>query len=120
MLQLQGITDQRQYQRFQTKIRAVAMLVNWSIKFDIIDISKNGLSFLYLGKNKWFDDLSELDIALGDELCLKRIPIISISDSTFKKSLIPMRRHSVMFHKLKSHQQDQLHNFILSCKKAHA
>ena len=120
MLQLQKATDQRQYQRFQTKERAVAMLANWSIRFDIIDISKNGLSFLYLGKDKWFDDLSELDIAFGDELFLKKIPIISISDSTLKKTLIPMRRHSVMFHKLKSHQQDQLQNFILSCRKAHA
>ena len=120
MLQLQGLADQRQFQRFQTKDRAVAMLVNWSIKFDIIDISKNGLSFLYLGKDKWFDELSELDIAFGDILLLKKIPIISISDSTLKKTLIPMRRHSVMFYKLKSHQQEQLHNFILSCRKAHA
>jgi hypothetical protein len=120
MLQVQGVAEQRQHQRFQTKDRAVAMLVNWSIRFDIIDISNNGLSFLYLGKDRWFDELSELDIAFGDELFLKKIPIVSISDSTFKKSLLPMRRHSVMFHKLESHQQDQLQNFILSCRKAHA
>jgi len=120
MLQLQEVRDQRQHQRFQTKDRAVAMLVNWSIKFDIIDISNTGLSFLYLGKDKWFDELSELNIAFGDQLFLKKIPIISISDSTLNKSILPMRRHSVMFHKLESHQQDQLQNFILHCRKAHA
>ncbi len=121
MLQLQELANQRQYQRFQTKDHAFAMMINWSVKFDIIDISKNGLSFLYLGKDKWFDELSELDIAFGDEMFLKKIPIISISDSTFKKCFLPMRRHSVMFHKLKSHQQAQLHHLILSCrKKGHA
>jgi len=120
MLQLQEFANQRQYQRFQTKDRAFAMLVNWTIKFDIIDISKNGLSFLYLGNDKWFNELSELNIALGDELFLKKIPIISISDSTVKNYLLPMRRHSVMFHKLKSQQQAQLHHLLLCCRKGHA
>lgn len=120
MLQLQELTNQRQYQRFQTKYHACAMMVNWSVKFDIIDISNNGLSFLYLGKDKWFNELTELNIAFGDELFLKKIPIISISDFTFKNCFLPMRRHSVMFHKLKSHQQAQLDHLILCCRKGHA
>jgi hypothetical protein len=120
MLQLQENANQRQYQRFQPQDRAFAMLVSWTIKFDIIDISQNGLSFLYLGKDKWFNEPSELDIAFGNELFLKKIPIISISDSTLKNRLLPMRRHSVMFHKLTSPQQAQLNHLILCCKKGHA
>ena len=120
MLQLQELTNQRQYQRFQTKNHACAMMVDWSVKFDIIDISNNGLSFIYLGRDKWFNELSELNIAFGDELLLKKIPIISISDFTFKNYFLPMRRHSVMFHKLKSHQQVQLDHLILCCRKGNA
>jgi hypothetical protein len=104
MPQLHQFANQRQYQRFKAKNRAFAMLADWTIKFDIVDISKNGLSFLYLGKAQWFDKLSELDIAYEGGQFLKNIPIISISDSTYTNCLIPMRRHSVMFHKLESLQ----------------
>ena len=74
MPQLQQFTNQRQYQRVKTKNRAFAMLVDWTIKFDIVDISKTGLSFLYLGKDKWFDELAELNIAFGDEFFFKKSP----------------------------------------------
>ena len=117
MPQLQHFANQRQYQRFKTKNRAFAMLADWTIKFDIIDISKNGLSFLYLGKAQWFDELSELDIAYEDGQFLKNIPIISISDSTYTNCLIPMRRHSVMFHQLKPLQQTRLQHLLLFCNK---
>ena len=117
MPQLQQFTNQRQYQRVKTKNRAFAMLVDWTIKFDIVDISKTGLSFLYLGKDKWFDELAELDIAFGDEFFLKKVPIISISDSTYTHCLIPMRRHSVMFLQLKPLQLARLQHLLLSCTK---
>jgi hypothetical protein len=120
MPQLHQFANQRQYQRFKAKNRAFAMLADWTIKFDIVDISKNGLSFLYLGKAQWFDKLSELDIAYEGGQFLKNIPIISISDSTYTNCLIPMRRHSVMFHKLESLQQSRLQHLLLFCNKGSA
>ena len=120
MLQLQELINQRQDRRFQIKNRAFAMLANWTIRFEIIDISSKGLAFRYIGKEKWFSDLNELDLLYGEDFCLKKFPIISISDYTISKSFIPMRRHSVMFHKLQPHQQDQLQQFIRNCAKGNA
>lgn len=120
MLQLQELVNQRQDKRFQIKNCAFAKLADWTIRFEIIDISNKGLAFRYIGREKWFSDLNELDILYGDDFYLKKFPIISISDFTISKSLIPMRRHSVMFDKLLPHQQAQLQQFIRNCSKGNA
>jgi hypothetical protein len=107
------MANQRKFKRFQVKGRAVAVLGNWTITFDIIDISENGLAFCYVGKDKWVnEDLLAMDLYYENDFCLKELPIISISDFLFRHSFIPMRRHSVMFDMLSPQQQTQLQYFL--------
>lgn len=108
------LINQRAFTRFRVKKLAFAMMVNSAILFQLVDISKNGLSFSYIGREKWFDDFPELDVLIyGHDFYLKGFPIISVSDFTLDNSCLPMRRHSVMFHKLNPVQQTQLYHFIL-------
>lgn len=109
------LTNQRTHARFRAKKLAFAVMVNSAIMFQLIDISTNGLAFVYIGKEKWFDELPELDLLFyGHDFWLKRFPIISISDFTLEKNGVPMRRHGVMFGNLNSAQQEQLHHFIVA------
>ena len=104
--------NKRQNNRYQVKDRAIAIL-NSAILFHIIDISKKGLSFRYIGKEKWLNNPGEIDIFFGENLCLEKLPTITVSDFALDGGFIPMRRHSVRFGVLTAFQQAQLDYFLL-------
>ncbi len=121
MGKLEKLSSVRQYERYRVKDRAYVKMTDSTVMFHIIDISKNGLAFHYVGKEQWFSNLLELDILFyGHGLCLRDFPIISISDYSINNSAMPMRRHSVMFNNLKSYQIAQLSRFIKSYSEGNA
>lgn len=81
----------------------------------IVDISLEGLSFQYTGRNMWPTDFNELTISnAAAEIKISVVPFKTISD--FATSRLPnskfSRRCGVKFGKLRPIQKDQLHYFI--------
>ncbi len=111
--------EYRQDLRFRVNDQVLAV-VNSAEQFHIIDISDHGLAFRYVGKSKWFGNPEEVDISYRNTICLKKFPVESVSDYTVGSDPLPMRRHSVKFGKLKSHQQAQLYQLILYYTKGKA
>lgn len=101
---------ERSHKRYKSKEGALAVL-NCAIPFHLIDISKNGLAFRYVGIEKWFDDPVELDIVY-DDFCLKNLMVHSVSDLQVSNGVIQTRRHSVSFSQLTPSQKVQLEQFI--------
>ena len=106
-----GSIQKRCCERYKMKDGAVALL-NCAIPFHIIDISKQGLAFRYVGLEKWFDDPVEIDLVY-DDFCLKNLVVQTVSDLKVSNGFIQTRRHSVMFDKLSASQKAQLEKFIL-------
>ena len=98
-------------ERYHIEDGAVALL-DCAIPFHIIDISKQGLAFRYVGLEKWFEDPREIDISY-DGLCLKNITVQTVSDLQMVNGVIQTRRHSVMFENMSASQASQLEQFIL-------
>ncbi len=103
----------RSHERFDVKDRTLAIL-GFSIPFHIIEISKKGLAFRYVGTGKWFDDPLQLDISF-ERYSLKKIKVQTVSDLQIESDLIPMRRHSVKFIDLTISQVNQLVHLMGKC-----
>jgi hypothetical protein len=106
-----GSLQKRRCERFPMKDGAVA-LSNCAIPFHIIDISKHGLAFRYVGLEKWFTDPVEIDIVY-DDFCLKNLMVQTVSDLKISNGFIQTRRHSVVFDGLSASQAAKLEQFIL-------
>ncbi len=88
----------------------------------LADISKQGLSFIYLADGENIQDQLELDLFCTDHsFYIERLPYQTVFDlviaesSDFSATLI--RRRGVKFGELSSHQLDQLDKFL--CKNTH-
>jgi hypothetical protein len=106
-----GSLQKRCCERFKMKDGAVALL-DCAIPFHIIDISTHGLSFRYVGLEKWFADPAEIDIVY-DDFCLKNLMVQTVSDLQVSNGFIQTRRHSVVFGELSASQAIQLEQFIM-------
>ncbi|MCB2183722.1 MAG: PilZ domain-containing protein [Desulfobulbaceae bacterium] len=106
---------QRNFIRYRINECALAIFNN-AIPFHIIDISSNGLSFRYIGNEKWFDDPLSLDIVY-DNLLLKKIPVKTVSDQPITNDFIQTRRHSVQFVNLSQEEIEKINCFIAGCLK---
>ena len=84
--------------------------------WQIIDVSKGGLSFRYIPHREDLKNSSELDILTRDTLfSLEKMPFRSVSDSEIadeSTSNYPLRRHGVQFGVHTPSQISQLDYFI--------
>lgn len=107
--------ERRQYTRFPTKKGVIIVLDSKS--GELIDISFGGISFRYLGQNKWPTDTIEGIFFGNDDLCWLKIPLRTITDEIILGNqrynhTKEVRRHSMAFGDLAPQQTHQLMDFI--------
>lgn len=104
----------RTHPRYQAKDRALAMVSSApaGMPYHIIDISKGGLAFRYLGEKMEGQQITQLDLYYNDALCIKDVPVTSVGDCWTGSDLTDIRRNCLAFTGLTSEQQAQLDLFI--------
>ena len=81
-----------------------------ALPLHIVDISKGGLSYRYLGQNKF--EAKSINLYHESELVAEGIPVKSISDNRLQNNMLPLRRGSLRFEELSAVQNEQLERFI--------
>ncbi len=109
--------DNRDFTRFSAREGAFAVITAPRKLGQILDISKGGLAFTYMGEEEGPEKDAELDIFLsGIGFKSKNIPYKTISDFEIKSkvefSSVKMRRCGVKFRQLHLDQISQIENFL--------
>ena len=109
--------ERRQHERLKIKGKAVASYRTHSPKVaEIIDISKQGLSFSYVGSTEQPNSSFEIDIIFPDRTdYVEGIPCRSVSDSEIDPEMgycIGTRRCGVQFGELTDDQRAKLERLI--------
>ncbi|MEE8540101.1 MAG: PilZ domain-containing protein [Desulfobacterales bacterium] len=112
-----GFADNRDFTRFSAQEGAFAVITAPRKLGQILDISKGGLSFTYIGEEKGPKKDTELDIFLsGSGFNSKNISYKTISDfeieSKVEFSSVKMRRCGVKFRQLHLDQISQIEDFL--------
>jgi hypothetical protein len=114
---MKKFVERRKHKRFKALDRAFAIHGPYfTHRSQIIDISKDGLAFRYMGGGERLSESFELDILFAEaSFYLGKIPVRTISDRKANQGpfdSIPMRRHGVQFRELTHDQMSQLTYFI--------
>lgn len=104
----------RSQPRYLAKDRALALVSSppTTTPYHIIDISKGGLAFRYLGEKMESEDISKLDLYFNDALCVKELPVTSVGDCWTGSDLTDIRRNCLAFSDLTDEQLTALESFI--------
>ncbi len=103
----------RWHRRFTAKNRALVVFKGSEIlPYHIVDISKSGLSFRYLGNKLEYSRISKVSLYYDFKLIVDSIPVEAVSDYQLKDGLVPIRRGSVFFKKMSDEQQLDLALFV--------
>jgi hypothetical protein len=118
----QNFQIQRNDPRYKAMHRALVMVTRGpeALPFHIIDISRGGLSFRYLGKKIDKSAISEISLYHDYELLIDSLPAKAVSDYRLRDNLVPVRRGSICFADLTSKQQQNLEMFIANFTEASA
>ena len=113
----QDSAERRKFKRFQVKDRVFVLLgPDFTELGQIIDISRDGLSFRYMSGAQPVRDSSEIDIMVGDGgFYLERLSLIPVSDCEDKNGFSlrsVLRRRCVQFGELMPNQISLLEYFI--------
>lgn len=84
-----------------------------ALPFHIVDISKGGLAYRYLGINRY--KTTKIDLYHESKLIAEGIPVKPVSDKRLPNNMIPLRRGSLCFDELNSMQDAQVERFIDAC-----
>ena len=111
------LVEKRAFKRFSTKEGAFAVATAPRKIGQILDISKDGLAFTYIGDEKGLKKDIELDIFIsGLGFNSRNIPYKTISDFEIENkngfSSIKMRRCGVKFRQLNSDQISKIEDFL--------
>jgi hypothetical protein len=118
MINSEKVIERRFHERFQVKQGVYALLKNGASKLgQIKNISKGGLSFMYINDGEQIQGPTEVDIFLsGYGFILKGIPCKKISDIHVNNyvpfSTFEMRQLGIQFSEVSMHQLDHLSAFI--------
>ena len=117
MTQKVDLTERRKFKRFLVNDCVFVLLgPDFTELGQIIDISRDGLSFRYINGAKPINDSFEIDIMISDgKFYLERLSLIPVSDCADRNgfSLRPlMRRRCVQFGDLMPNQIARLEYFI--------
>lgn len=109
--------DNRDFTRFSAQEGAFAVITAPRKLGQILDISRGGLAFTYIGEEEGPQKNAELDIFLsGIGFNSKNIPYKTISDfeieSKVEFSSVKMRRCGVKFRQLHLEQISQIEDFL--------
>ncbi len=108
------INERRAHKRLSVKKRILVLVgqKTTGALYHVVDISKVGLAFRYLGEQELANNVSELSILLNDNIWLEKVPIKTTSDIHFNIDNISMRRRGLQFDSLTSAQKSQLEEFM--------
>ncbi len=108
------VTERRLHPRFSTRERASVAVTgdDFSLPYHLIDISEGGMAFRYLNERPLPLTDSQMDIYLGKELFVGRLPVTVVDDRQLADNFIAKRHCGVRFGKLTPVQQIQLQAFI--------
>lgn len=113
---MEKLVERRKHKRFKASDRAFVIHGPYfTNRSQIVDISKGGLAFRYIGGERLSGSFN-LDILFAENsFYLGKIPVKTVSDKKADQGpfdSISMRRHGVQFGELTSHQMSQLGYFI--------
>jgi hypothetical protein len=107
--------ERRQHERYRAKEHDLVLIGTDTdgALYHIIDISKGGLSFSYIGESELTQQLSEISIIVGNTFCLDALPVVTVSDKQLRPGQIgAMRRRGVRFGKLSPSQESLMDEFL--------
>lgn len=106
--------QRRAEQRYNAKQRALVLFPQDqdALPYHIIDISKGGLSFRYLGKKLNYAAIDKISLYHEFDLVVDSLPVTGVSDASLQNNLVPVRRGSICFQTLNPDQQDKLSRYI--------
>lgn len=104
----------RKHQRHKVAQRALVLVSQRidALPFHIVDVSKGGLAYRYLGKHLMRSDNVKIDLYHESELIAEGLPVKLVSDYRLQSNMVPLRRGSFSFEALNSEQQAQVEVFI--------
>jgi hypothetical protein len=118
MVEKETTVDKRKHKRFKAQKETYIALVNHSIKVgEIINISKGGIAFSYIGKEAQLTGWHKMKIFLSSKrFYLKEVPFKVVSDfcldSKTPFSTVLMKQCSGQFGELTNQQRSRLDHFI--------
>ncbi|MCP3892845.1 MAG: PilZ domain-containing protein [Desulfobulbaceae bacterium] len=111
--QITNSVEMRECERFFAQHRALVLIYPNSSPVHVIDISKKGLAFKYLGKETLAIETEKLALYYENKTCMHDIPFEIASDDIINRnSYVPFRRCGIKFGKLTSTQQTFINDFI--------
>ena len=106
--------ERRRYGRHKVKNRSTVLTYPTTIlSYNVLDVSDTGLSFTYIGWEKWPQEGIKIDI-LDREYFLENIPAHIINDAQLNEKPKSLRRCSVEFGLLDEDQKYNLRRYIES------
>ncbi len=121
-----NFADRRKHHRFKVKEGALAEFYKPSLfklgkprvakSAPLVELSAGGLTFQYISRNLWTQNLNELSISRPDnKLKIDKLPFKTVTDFSISRveNAMSLRRCGVKFEELTPTQKNQLHYFIL-------
>jgi hypothetical protein len=101
--------ERRKHGRYKVKNRSIVIIYPTTIlSYSVLDVSDTGLSFTYIGWEKWPQEGIKVDI-LDREYFLENIPAHIINDIQLYEKSKSLRRCSIEFDSLAKDLKDNFH-----------
>ena len=111
---MKSFKEQRIHKRFNVNNRSTVLTSPTIVlSYNVLDVSDTGLSFTYIGWEKWPQEGIKIDI-LDREYFLENIPAHIINDAQLNEKSKSLRRCSVEFGLLNEDQKYNLRRYIES------
>ena len=111
---METFKERRRYGRHKVKNRSTVLTSPTIVlSYNVLDVSDTGLSFTYIGWEKWPQEGIKIDI-LDREYFLYNIPVHIINDAQLNEKSKSLRRCSVEFGLLNEDQKYNLRRYIES------
>jgi c-di-GMP-binding flagellar brake protein YcgR len=113
MLSNKTKTERRDHKRYRVKGHMV--IVDTDQCGPIIDLSMGGLAFRYAAPQADKNDGKRMISAtlIGEDFCLAKVPLETISIATIEKNGVSVNRCNVRFGELDAEQKKRIKNFII-------
>jgi len=110
---MKSFKEQRIHKRFNVNNRSTVLTFPTTIlSYSVLDVSDTGLSFTYVGWEKWPQEGIKIDI-LDREYFLENIPAHIINDAQLNEKSKSLRRCSVEFGLLNEDQKYKRRELII-------
>jgi hypothetical protein len=110
--------ERRKHQRFEVSSLAIAVPIQSTSQVArIVNISKGGMAVRYLDQNDWLGNADSIDILVGSNFFMTKVPIENIRDFKVENhvsfSIINERQCCLQFGSLSPEQELLLQEFIM-------